>query len=65
MVVRRTLDHIRTRPHHERHAVALTGSIIVMVVVFFIWGFFFFKKIQSAASDTAPVQTSSGSETVQ
>ncbi|NBV76769.1 hypothetical protein EBR66_01225 [bacterium] len=54
MVVRRAVEHLRTRPHHERHAVALTISVAIMAVLFFAWGYFFFARLQE--QETVPVE---------
>jgi ATP-dependent Zn protease len=48
MVVRRTINHIKTRPHHERRAVALMISIGVIVLLFFVWAFFFFTSLHAS-----------------
>ena len=50
MVVKRTIAHLRTRPHHERHAVALWASLLVMFIVFLLWGFLFFRNIRIEAT---------------
>jgi hypothetical protein len=38
---------MRTRPHHERHAFAVSISIAVMAFLFVLWGFLFLRKIKA------------------
>lgn len=52
MVVKRTIAHLRTRPHHERHAVAFMVSVAVMMVVFLLWAFFFFRGLRVSTTPT-------------
>lgn len=46
MVVQKTIDNLKERPHDEKKAVA--GGIAIMVVIILIigWGFLFLRKIQ-------------------
>jgi hypothetical protein len=47
MVVQRTIHHLRQRPHHERHAVALLIAAGVVVALFFAWAYAFFAGIRA------------------
>jgi len=49
MVIRRTINSLKTRPHDERLAFAGMCALFVMVVLTGAWGAVFFKNIQNAA----------------
>jgi peptidoglycan hydrolase CwlO-like protein len=53
MVVHRTIHHLKTRPHHERRAVALLIALGVIIVLFFAWAFVFFSDIHSSSLTAA------------
>ncbi len=54
MVLQRTIDNLRERPHHERRAVALGIAVSVMLILFLCWGIYFFRTIGSP--DLKPLQ---------
>lgn len=68
MVVRRTIDNLKERPHHERRAVALMIAIGVVVMLFLGWAFLFFSSLRasqaSAAQTAGHAVTSSPQEQV-
>lgn len=45
MVVRRTIEHLKTRPKEERTAFAASVSIVVVVILFVGWIIYFFHSI--------------------
>ncbi len=57
MVVRRTIEHMKTRPRDERVAFAGSVAVGVMVILFLGWAVYFFATLPvstaPAASDTA------------
>jgi type II secretory pathway component PulM len=56
MVVQRTIKHLKTRPHHERRAVAVLTAFAVVVILFLLWVYQLFATIR-AQSQTPAVQT--------
>lgn len=48
MVLQKTIDNLRERPHDERRAVALGVAIAVMVILFIGWAIFFVRSIQTS-----------------
>ncbi len=55
MVLQRTIENLRERPHDERRAVALLGSVVAMAVLFVGWAAFFFQGV-----DISQVNQASG-----
>ena len=49
MVVRRTIAHLKTRPHHERHALAVTLALVIMGLIFVAWVVIFFRSVTREA----------------
>ena len=49
MVVKRTINRLKQRPHHERRAVALFISAGVVVVIFIGWAYAFFSGVHANA----------------
>ena len=47
MVVQRTLDNLKDKPHDEKKAVAGGIAIAIVVILLVGWGFLFLRKIQS------------------
>lgn len=47
MVVQKTIDNLKDRPHDERKVVAGGVAITVVVVLLAAWAFMFVKRIQS------------------
>lgn len=52
MVVQKTLDDIRGRPHEEKKVVAGGIAIGLVVILMIGWGFLFLRKIQRGAIPT-------------
>lgn len=49
MVVQKTLDNLKDRPHDEKKAVAGGIAIAVVVVLMIAWGFLFLRNIKKGA----------------
>ena len=49
MVVQKTLDNLKERPHDEKKAVAGGIAIMVVVVLLVGWGFLFLRKIREGS----------------
>lgn len=47
MVVQKTLDNLKDRPHDEKKAVASGIAISVIVILLIGWGFLFIKRVQN------------------
>ena len=47
MIGRHTLEHMRSRPRHERHAIATTTSFVVVALLLIVWMLFFFRSSTS------------------
>jgi hypothetical protein len=59
MVVQRTLDKIdelKERPHHERHAIALRGAVLVSGLLLIVWGFFTVRGVSKIAMELSAAQ---------
>jgi hypothetical protein len=54
MVIQRTIESLKERPHEERRAVALSISIGVMAVLFIGWSVFFFRTQNIAQVQQVP-----------
>ena len=65
MVVRRTIHHLRGRPHHERRAVAILTASGVVVVLFIVWSILFFHAIQAQSIQNIQAQTANLNTLVQ
>jgi len=61
MVVQKTIDHLKTRPHHERRAVAVLTAFGVVVILFLLWAYQLFATIR-AQSET-PTQVAATVQT--
>jgi hypothetical protein len=62
MVIQKTIDKLRERPHHERRRVAALAALSVIGVLFLLWSVTFFAGIsrQTGGSKTPPAdQTAS------
>lgn len=46
MVVEKTLNNLREKPHDEKTAVAGGIAVAVVIVLLVGWGFFFLRKVQ-------------------
>ena len=49
MVVQKTINNLKERPHDERKAVAGGIAVFVVVILLGAWAILFFKKIQTGA----------------
>lgn len=58
MVVRRTIEHMKTRPREDRVAFAGAIAIGVMFVLFIGWAIFFFGTIDQAIPQSPATATS-------
>jgi len=47
MVVQKTLDNLKDRPHDEKKAVASGIAIAVVVILIIGWGFLFLRKVRN------------------
>jgi len=47
MVLQKTVDKLKSRPRHERRAVARGVAMLVVAVLFIGWVILFFKNIQA------------------
>ena len=48
MVVQRTIDNLKDKPHEEKKVVAGGIAILVVMILLVGWGFIFLRKIQRA-----------------
>jgi hypothetical protein len=46
MVVEKTLNNLREKPHNEKTAVAGGIAVAVVIILLVGWGFFFLRKVQ-------------------
>lgn len=56
MVVQKTIDSLKEKPHDEKKVVASGIAIAVVIILFIGWGFLFLRKIQDGTfepSDSA------------
>lgn len=56
MVVQKTLENLKDKPHDEKKVVASGIAIAVVIILFVGWGFLFLRKIQDGTfepSDSA------------
>ncbi len=53
MVVQKTINNLKERPHDERKAVAGGIAIFVVIVLMIAWGFVFLKRIQSGSQQVS------------
>ncbi len=51
MVVQKTIDNLKDRPHDERKAVAGGVAIFVVVVLLIGWGIMFVRKISNGTQE--------------
>lgn len=58
MVVRRTIEHMKTRPREDRVAFAGTIAMGVMFLLFIGWAIFFFGTIDDAIPESPSTATS-------
>jgi len=58
-MIRRTIEHMKTRPHHERRSFALIIAFIVVVILFLAWALFFFSDVSLATPNINAIQTAS------
>lgn len=47
MVVQKTIDNLKDRPHDEKKAVASGIAISVIVILLIGWGFLFVRRVQN------------------
>lgn len=47
MVVQKTIDNLKDRPHDEKKVVAGGIAVLVVIILFVGWGFLFLRKIQT------------------
>ena len=52
MVVQKTLDNLKDKPHDEKKAVASGIAIGVVIILLVGWGFLFLRKIQRGTVPT-------------
>ena len=52
MVVQKTLDSLKDKPHDEKKAVASGIAIGVVIILLIGWGFLFLRKIQKGTVPT-------------
>lgn len=52
MVVQRTIDNLKDKPHDEKKAVASGIAIGVVIILLVGWGFLFLRKIQKGGTPT-------------
>ncbi len=57
-MIHRTIRHLKTRPHHERRAVALLVAIGIVVVLFLLWVITFVSSLRAHSVPSASAQSS-------
>jgi len=55
MVLQKTVDHLKTRPRHERRAVARAIAMLVVATLFIGWAILFFKDIRANGIQIEPI----------
>ena len=55
MVLRKTVDNLKTRPRHERRAVARGIAVTVVVILFAGWVILFFRNIRENGIQIEPI----------
>ncbi len=53
MVVQKTIDNLKDRPHEDKKVVASGIAIFVVVILFIGWGFLFLRKIQTGTFEAS------------
>ena len=54
--MRRAIDSLRERPHHERRAVAAWAAIGIVIILLAAWLLSFFGKIQGGEGSPSPAR---------
>ncbi|MDO8522167.1 MAG: hypothetical protein Q7S08_02680 [bacterium] len=57
MVLQKTVDNLKSRPRHERRAVARGIAIAVVAILFIGWIILFFRNIQANGIQIEPIGT--------
>ncbi|MEK7106575.1 MAG: hypothetical protein AAB899_00105 [Patescibacteria group bacterium] len=55
MVLRKTIDNLKARPHHERRAVAKGTALLVAGILFIAWLIWFFNDIRVNGIQVEPI----------
>ncbi|OGG60059.1 hypothetical protein A3C86_03210 [Candidatus Kaiserbacteria bacterium RIFCSPHIGHO2_02_FULL_49_16] len=56
MVLKKAVDNLRGRPHHERRAVARGSALVVVGILFLGWVIWFFNNITANGIQIEPIQ---------
>ena len=55
MVLQKTVDNLKSRPRHERRAIARVTALAVVAVLFIGWAILFFNNIRANGIQIEPI----------